>query len=294
MQRAVYRRARTIYSHQAGLLACFLVATGLFAAFGTVPGILTPYAEEPIPFTLSSLALVSASKYMGILPMYIWFMLITQLVLRYLHRGWTAPLALLCVTVWMFGQTDLQDVFASWLETRIARTGHEVGLGIFFNVFAWQILFFTGLFFGIRLAEKRLDLGWVKQRQYLMAFMLGLLAFAGYGVLDRIVFDFWISDDYSRTFLSWTDDRKDLSTLYVITFFLDLFLVTWLLVAGPDCGERWIARLARMVQWIFTRRIFVFLGQHSLHVFSFHILLVYLISILVAGRPFPNSRPRSS
>jgi len=283
MQRAVYRRMLTIYSQQVGLILIFLVATALFFVFGTVPDVLRPYATEPVAFTLSSLALVAASMHMGILPMYIWFMLITPFILRFIHRGWTAPLIMLCITAWMVGQTGLLDVFTLWIENLISGLGYQIRLGIFFNVFGWQVLFFVGLFLGFRLAEGRLDLEFIKQRQYLIAFLFGLLAFIGYGMLDRLVFDFWISREFSANFLSHTS-RQDFSILYVITFFLDLFLVTWLLVAGPGCGKKWITALAGLIQWIFTRRALVFLGQHSLHVFSFHILLVYVINILLDGR----------
>ena len=82
-------------------------------------------------------------------------------------------------------------------------------------------------------------------------------------------------------------DRGNFSTIYPITFLVDLFIVVWLL--GPGLGDKnpMIRGTAQLIQKVVTIRSLVFLGQHSLHVFSAHIIIVYLIAALYQSKP-PN------
>jgi len=105
-----------------------------------------------------------------------------------------------------------------------------------------------------------------------------------FGLLDRVVYWNLISDDFSRSFLA-TAVRADFSTVHVLNFALDLFFVTWLLVAGRESGIRIFALLSQAIWWVFTRPALVFLGQHSLHVFSFHLVVVYAVSIAFDAGP---------
>ncbi len=286
MFRAVYRRVRTIYSHQAGLILIFLAAALLIGSVGGNLGLLRQYWNAPFEFTVASLLLMANSLHMGILPMYIWYMLITPFVLAGLRHGYGPLILGVAILAWFFAQTGLMETGTGALEDALAARGHPVNLGIFFNILGWQVLFFGGLWLGFKQAAGTLDLSFLKDRAYFWLFLVGMAAMIGFGLLDRVVYDRWISPEFSTAFLEQTN-RPNFSVIYPITFALDLFLVTWLLVAGPTCGVRIIALLAALVEWIFTRRFLVFLGQHSLHVFSFHILLVYVLAALFLGRDLP-------
>ncbi len=283
MRKAVWKRMQTIYMHQAGLIFIMLVTAFLFAQLGAVPQILNGYFREPFVFTLASLGLVSGSAHMGILPMYLWFLCLTPFVLMALHRAQTPVLVCIALAAWFFAQMGLLELVTLWSEETLRAAGAEVNIGIFFNVFAWQLLFFSGLYCGFRHAQGSLDLSVLEAPVYRTVFLVGVVMFLCLGIYDRIVFDNWISPSFGQSVKDVTD-RGNFSIIYVVAFYLDLFLVTWLLVAGERCGIMWVEVLARAVRWIFTRRFLVFLGQHSLHVFSFHILLVYVIDILLEGR----------
>jgi len=287
MFRKIYGRVRTIYSHQIGLILILLATAFFLSLFSIVPRALTPYINEPVFFTLASTMLVAASYNMGILPMYIYFMVITPFALVIIKRGYTGVIAIICILLWMLAQTGLIDEVTSWGERVSVAMGHPIEFGIFFDIFGWQILFFSGLYSGFKLAEGKLDLQFLKQPVYTIIFLIGLLGFFLLGVFDRVIFDFWISNEFSETFLQMTS-RNEFSVIYVVAFYLDLFLVTWILVAGRTCGISTIEKLGHLVNWIFTRRFLVFLGQHSLHVFSYHILLVYLVSIWRSEQPVPE------
>ena len=142
------------------------------------------------------------------------------------------------------------------------------------------MLFFGGLYIGFRMAQRRLDLGFLHQPQFRTAFFIALAAITLLGLYDLVVELLVLGDDYSTRILIRTD-RAILGFFYPIAFAIDLFAITWLLRVGPEDRLAWVRRAAAGAQWLFTRPFLVVLGQHSLHVFSFHILVYYLLATVV-------------
>ncbi len=190
------------------------------------------------------------------------------------------------LSFWALAQTGVAAQLAAGANAWLHSAGTTVRLGVFFDLAGWQLVFFSGLCLGYLQAEGRLDLGFLKQPRWTPVFYIGLAMLAYFALLDRIVWDFWFGAEFTRDFLI-QHARTSFSSLYLLAFALDLFLVTWLLVAGRDCGHRATEAAARGVEWLFTRRPLVFLGQHSLQVFSAHILLVYTLSIAFHDRHLP-------
>ncbi len=271
-------RVRTIYSHQVGLILILLaVALALGAA---APRDLAPYVDAPLTFTVSSLLLLSSSAHMGILPMYIFFMLAAPFAFWMLHRGLVVPFFLLMVVLWLVAQTGLAGFTMYRLQLALGEIGVPARFGLYFNSFAWQALFFSGLYFGYRMAEGRLDLSFLREEQYRVAFFIALGAVVLLGVWDRVVDWQLLGEDGTRRFISGTH-RSLLSFVYPIAFALDLFLIVWLLQVGGRDRVPMVRQASDWLRWLFTRPFLVVLGQHSLHVFSAHILVYYLLAILL-------------
>ena len=277
MVKALRARMVTIYTYHAFLIIGFATLALALNAIGYNASVLQPYTEHPMIFSLLSLGLVTGSMHMGILPMYLWFMLATPLVLRAFHAGHAPTVLVVSLGLWLFAQTGLVDY---WVHAIESDTG--MPLGIFFNIFGWQVIFFSGLWFGYLLAADRLDLGVLRHPSIKVAAVPVLLLVLLLAVYDRIVFDDLVSHDFSMTALLLSD-RGNFTPIYLLSFFLDLFLIAWLIVAGRDCGIRIVERLSALVSWIFTRPALIFLGQHSLQVFAWHLVMVYLADILLGG-----------
>lgn len=285
MQRGIWARIRTIYSHQIGLIIIFSAATLIFA-FGTgyIPGILSSYGNEPFAFPALSALLVTGSAHMGILPMYIVFMAITPFALRLLEQSRYLTYGVIVATCWTIAQTRLPDALVAGSEAFLADAGHDLNLGIFFNVLGWQALFFAGLFIGFLMGSKRLNTDFLRTAEMRNVFLICLALFFFFGVYDRIVFDNWINDEFSAAIKSEVD-RGNLSTIYVVTFAVDLMIVVWLLGPGMTDRNLVINHASNLLNRIVTFRPLVFLGQHSLHVFSAHILIVYVIAVIYQNGP---------
>lgn len=216
---------------------------------------------------------------MGILPMYIVFLFAVPFAFRMLERGWDIPFALVLALGWMLGQSGLAELLADSVQGAL---GLPFRFALGFNLFSWQVLFFGGLWFGFRMACNRLDLSFLDQDQYRVAFLISVGAIAALAVLDRIVGWNLLGGVFSQGFTLHTD-RGQLAWIYPIAFLIDLFVVVWLMRVGITDQSRWIRALGAGLTWFFTRRPLVFLGQHSLHVFSFHILVYYLLAQVIPG-----------
>ncbi|WP_210526960.1 OpgC domain-containing protein [Rubellimicrobium arenae] len=283
MRRGILDRMRTIYTYHAGLVLLICAAALLLGLVGVESNIVHPYQAEPVLFTLLSLAILSASAFMGILPMYLWFMAVTPWALRAFRNDRTLAVLVLSVGLWLFAQTRLMDYLILQLGGVLDAWGHPMDLGLGFNILAWQVIFFSGLWLGLRQAEGRLDLSFLKTPQMQGAFVMAMALVGGLAVFDWIVQFQLVSPDYSG--LAWSHvDRNTLSAIYFVAFFLDLFVISWLLVAGPTSTVRWAPAAARVIEAVFTWRPLVFLGQHSLQVFAWHVATAYLIDFVVNGR----------
>lgn len=287
MTRRIHARMKTIYSHQAFLIALMLAATFVLLYAGLTPVIFEEYRAQPVLFTGLSLLLVTGSMHMGILPMYIFFMAATPFALKQFSTGRSLTVLTIVVCLWLFAQSGLGTLALRAVQGVLADAGYPVRLGIFFDIFGWQVLFFSGLLLGYLAAAKRLDLGWMDGPDGHKAVGIALAAIVALAIFDRIVFDDWLGGEFSRFVLERTD-RGALSPIYVIAFFLDLFVIAWLIRNGAASSNGLYRFAARVIDRVFTWKPLVFLGQHSLHVFTGHIVIVYILAVLFEGAPPPQ------
>ena len=280
MEHRVFARMRTIYSHQFGLAFILLASTFILAALDICPSFMQPYLREPILLPVATALLVSGSMHMGILAMYIWFMAVTPSVLRAFRAGHIPEVMIGSALLWIIAQSGVGGHVIGWLEDFTAAHGHPMTFGIYFDLFGWQVLFFGGLLIGWLLANDMLDLSWLKERRWETVAAMAALAFVLFAILDRAAASHFPSDSFANDVWA-TTNRERFTWVYLANFAVDLYLVVWLLTAGPTHRLALIRILAAVGWRIFTWRPLVFLGQHSLHVFSWHILAVYAVGVLV-------------
>jgi len=262
-----------------------LVYGGRYRMLGqTPPDAILPYDSEPVLFTLFSLLLVTGSIHMGILPMYIFFMMVTPLALKLLDRKHYIVYGTLIVTSWIFAQTQVTDYIVTSAEGLLASGGRPLELGIFFNIFGWQALFFSGLLVGFLMASERLNTEFLKAVEMRYVFYICVALFFFFGIYDRIVFDDWFGAAFSENVLSQTD-RGNFSTIYPVTFLIDLIIVAWLLGPGMTDGNALVKKAAHALHWVVTLPPLVYLGRHSLHVFTAHIIIVYIMAAIFQDGP---------
>jgi hypothetical protein len=216
--------------------------------------------------------------------MYIYFMAFLPFVLRWLSRGLWFPVLLGSIGLWLYSQTRLSQYGLDLINTNLRDDGYTLRLGLFFNLFAWQLLFTIGAILGYQLNRGTLPVHLLHRPEARSAAMIALGLILLLGIFDRLVYWSFLPDDWTTSFLN-QERRKHLSGLHVFAFLIDLYFVAWLLNAGRD--DRWapIRWLARLVSGIVSHPKLIMLGQHSLQVFAWHIVVVYVLYVLLHGRP---------
>lgn len=285
-KQAILKRIKTIWTYQAGLIIIMLVTALAISNSAEIPALMH-YAREPLWFTLSSLLLVSASMHMGILPLYIYYMAVLVFVLPHLSRPYWALVLFVSASVWILGQTQVASLVTNAAEDLLRSNGIQVRIGLFFNLLAWQIIFFVGAIIGYNFLRSDLPLGFIKSD---MGATLGLSAFyvlVALGLLNRAVYWEWFGPEWSSWFLS-TFVRKHFSIIHLFSAVVALYFISWLMLADLSRHNLVIRAIGRVVHSIVSFRPIVFLGQHSLQVFSFHILVVYFLEIVLHERTLPE------
>ncbi|SFE20489.1 OpgC domain-containing protein [Roseivivax sediminis] len=283
MRIGVLKRIRTIYTYQAAMILGFAAAALGLAAYGFAPNVLAQYVAQPVAFTLASLGLLTGSMHLGILALYMWMMLITPLALIAFARGHAKWVFGLSAVAWIIAQLGYPDAAQAPIEGALRDIGAGINIGIYFNVFAWQVIYFFALWLGFLFARDQFDDTWMRTRAARLGFWAALGGVVMYALFDRALNLGYLPQEM-RSLAYDRLDRGNMDYIYLTNFALDLYVVSWLLIAAPDSGNRVLSRVAQGIEWLFTRRPLVFLGQHSLQVFTAHVVMVYLIMWGMQGR----------
>lgn len=288
---ALRSRAATLFAHHAFLIAAVTLLAAVWGWRAAGSTIFAPFAGHPLAEAALSLGLLTGPDFIDILPMYILFILMALPAVRAMNRGHYPAVIAGSIGLWTLAQFHLGDLALEWLQQQTGLAAHGLEIGLYFDRLAWQMLFVAGMVPAMLHVQGRLDLAFLKQPRWRPVAVIAAGLFLLFGIVD-IVHTWRLLPDRSLELLDHATDREHLSGLRVINFATDLFLLSWLLVAARDLpGRRWAparaagSALGRLFSW----RPLVFLGQHSLTVYSWHVVLVYGFYALVDPRALPRA-----
>jgi hypothetical protein len=253
------KRTTRIYLYHCALLA---IAFALIARVGValhslaLENLLSFYLQHPKQATIAAALLEYRPSLLDILPMYIFFMLLTPLARKIAHRCSWDPVISISFTVWTAAQFGLRH----WMYTR----GDLFGLSVpenstgAFDLYGWQLLWIVGLALGSIYAdsiagptetngtEPGIGIpGWVLKLSFLVA---GAFLVLRYSPVDR-----WVDP----AVYGWLVDKWHLGAARIINFSAIAIILT-----------RFGARIAALP---FLKPL-ASLGQASIEVFSVHVL----------------------
>lgn len=242
--RRAARRAFEIYLHHLalvlGLAVCFL----FFPFYRSVwTGWFSPYHLTPFTSTLASVLLLHQPPYLDILPIYVLFVFFSPIVLLLFSPRQHGIVLASSFFLWLLGQ----QVDLGAMLTHTLFPGHRSG---YFNFLSWQFLYVLGLWGGDR--YRRNEPLRILSRKPVLAliFVVTFLLFLSRHLLVLPEITFQIN-------------RSRLELLRLVNFLL--------LAAGIGGIFPKISSHLH-VPWL------AFLGQHSLQVFSFQAVLLYLLA----------------
>ncbi len=247
MAAAALKRARLIYfAHILSILFIAAVAYYWPALSAVLKSDMGFFPDPPESIVLYSALLLHQPQFLDILPMYVGFLLLTPLMLRLFEMHWDKLALIASAGLWGMAQLGWCDRWFAWLRLQC---NLQITVGMF-DPFAWQLLFVIGLWLGYR----KLTTGkWPLPAGNVWVWwsITGLLFMFRHSPVGVALLK--SSDATLRSTLGWLR----LFNFLVLTY--SLYRISEYLESIP--GTNWLA----------------FLGRHSLAVYVFHTLVLYLI-----------------
>lgn len=281
MRRALWQRIRLIYRYHALLVAAILLFSLAVAQTGNQSPLALSSTGAPLLNAVLSLTLLSGPSFIDILPMYLVFMAFTPAALIALHKGHVAQVAAVSVALWLFAQTGFYGAFLDWLnEASGINAAGSYRLGMYFDRFAWQLVYISGLIAGMLWTQGKLSLSMLRDPR-MGAVVPVLWALFALFVLVKFAHELpGVSEEFKATIAAHLS-HSHISVLRIANIAVMVLLALWLLECGADHASRFARLPARALRAFITWRPFVLLGQHSLQVYSFHVLLIYAVICLL-------------
>jgi hypothetical protein len=234
------------------------------------------YTTFDDPLRLAAIAtFLYQPTFMDILPQYIVYMLFAPMLIKLvLDDKWHYVVAA-SIMLWMAGQLGLHQLLTIPLN-ELVMGADDQGLRVSFNLFGWQIVFFSGLVLGALTSSGKINWGNVLSPDNTFIPKVALVLVLFFLPLRLITANELMPPHMIGKFASM-EIRADFGPVYLLNFAAMGLLVTWLLVAGPKHKAAWVRNVAAALTWVFTLRFLRLLGRHSLYVYVWHVAIVYFV-----------------
>ncbi|PKF60795.1 hypothetical protein CW745_13045 [Psychromonas sp. psych-6C06] len=194
-----------------------------------------------------SLLLINRPTYFDILPLYFVMMLCLPFVIAQLHQGRLWLVGLISISLWLLSSFVEQQMLTRPLTALTPSL--TVNLG-YFDIFAWQLLFTVGVIIGY--FQRVQPINWFANKK--LAWWAGLLLLVLFSLHQGII-------STAGFHLYQYADKPNLGWLRVVNLGVFIYLLAFIIKKFPNS---------------FNIISLQFIGKHSLQVFAWHSVLVYL------------------
>jgi len=280
----IWGRAFELYRYAMGTVLVVLVAQMILPDAPRIWNDWLANANFDDPFRLATIAtFVFQPTFMDILPQYIIYMLAAPILIWHCTKGRWAGVAVASLILWMAGQLGLQRIATDPLNTWLANTDTQ-GLRTSFNLLGWQIVFFSGLIAGSLTSMQKIE--WTKvfspEKTFIpkvalafCLFFLPLRILTAHDLLPKALLDKFMTMEI----------RADFGPVYLLNFAAVAAGIAWLLIAGPRHQHPIVRKSADLLTRLFSIKYLQLLGRHSLYIYVWHVMIVYLVYYLDANTP---------
>lgn len=205
------------------------------------------FSENILLASLLNIIFLYKTYHLDILPMYVIFLLMLPLALKYTDSKTGGYLLVLSFTLWvinLFGATSL--LYGGLNHFIPAQPGN-------FQLLGWQFLFFGGFALGV--LETKGKLNGFKSRLSLFFIALGVLSF----LFIYKHFEFLVLPDFPGKVLF---GKSNIGVVRMINFFALAYAIAFVFNRHQRLGKTGLIRL---------------LGRHSLYVFTFQTVVLFAV-----------------
>ena len=256
------RRSLKIYGYHLVMLFFAFTVAAAYAVHThrvAITNLLDFYIAHPVTAIIGSLLLLYCPPLLDILPMYVIFLFFTPAILSLATRiGWKKILAA-SGALWLLAQFGLRDIAYHWILhiINLHIPLHETGA---FDLFAWQLVWITGLWLGAGLAHGFSPFRYINRPMVVSSFFVCLFFIAvRYG---------WLGPHLNQQALGMSLDKWRIGPLRVLNIV---------------CFVIFLYSLRKYVIKAVSREPFLTLGKASLHVFCAHLFFVFFGLALLYG-----------
>ena len=287
-RRLVWSRAFELYRYAMGIVVAVLLAKLVLPDAGRLWGNWLGHTSidgEPRRL-LAIAAFVFQPTVMDILPQYVIYMLVAPPVLRLCLDGRVALVATISGLLWMAGQMGLQQFVTEPLG-RVFTADDGQGVRASFNLLGWQLVFFSGMIAGALTASARIDWSAMFRADRSLPAKIALAVCLFFLPL-RLTTAWGIPPEPIIQKIEAMAVRGDFGPVYLVNFAAAGIGLAWLMIAGKDHARAPVRRVAEAVRRFFSLSYLRLLGRHSLHVYVWHVAIVYGVYYVdQAHGPFP-------
>ena len=245
LAKKIFHRAFTVYHYHLYLIFGIPLISLLFPEYQEYwkNMIYYLYNVSVVKYIIGSFFIINQPTFMDILPMYTVFIFFCWPILLLLIHGKDYIAIALCVIFWGLGQF----INPVWYLSAYILPGSSPGI---FNLFSWQIVFFMGAYFGFR---KRFKMSVsLFEKKYVI---LPVVLFFAVMFIIRHTY-------YNTELMLKLTERNNLAWLRLLDMG-SVFFIIYLVI--------------KKIPAKYGIPLVNFLGKHSLQVFAFHILMMYLL-----------------
>ena len=173
-------------------------------------------------------------------------------------------------------QTGIHLPAADGLNAWLKSWDPDLFVRVPFNVLAWQILFIGAMVIGALWAQGKIDFERIfdpRKTLVVKAFAIACAVFLAF----RLSFTLQIVPETVMERFQVYENRPEFGAVFLINFIALGYVVAWLLIAAPRSDNRLAAWLGRTLTSLFSLPFLRLLGRHSLQIYAWHVVLVYLV-----------------
>lgn len=272
----IWDRAFEIYRYAMSIVMVVLVAQMILPGAYRIWHDWLGYTTFDDPLRLAAIgALLFQPTFMDILPQYVVYMIFAPPIIWLCMNGKWAYVAVGSLILWMAGQLGLQRLASEFVNSWIMGSDQQ-GIRVSFNLFGWQVVFFSGLVAGVLTANRTVDWSKIFRPEATLIPKLCLMVCLFFLPL-RIASAHELMPQFLLDRFATMEIRADFGPVYLMNFPAVAIGLVWLLVAGPRHQSVHVRRLAGGLTWLLSLSFLRLLGRHSLHVYVWHVAIVYVV-----------------
>jgi hypothetical protein len=273
----LWRRAAQLYAYMVGCVVVILVLREILPRAPEAWNYsLGQLGDGTVSFVVAAALLLYQPYLIDILAQYVIYLIVAPPLLWLCLTGRWFWVTLGSAMLWVAVQVGLYLPLAQVINAQLSHFEPELTVRIPFNVLAWQAPFFGAMVIGVLSSQGKFESERVfdpDKTVFVRAFALSLIFFLA--LRRGLAFD--TVSAIAKQYLWVYASREEFALVYLLNFIVLAYVVAWLLIAGPRSSDRWIARIGEALKFVFGLSFLQLLGRHSLVVYAWHVVFVYVV-----------------